>query len=223
MSQTLWNQVDDYFAQLLIPADEPLDATMRSCTAAQLPPISVAPNQGKLLNLLARLRGAKKILEIGTLAGYSSIWMARALPPGGKLITLEVDPRHVAIARENLDRAGLAAAVEIRLGRALDLLPALADEAPFDLIFIDADKPSNAEYFAWAVKLARPGTLIIVDNVVRSGGVVDAGSTDAGVQGVRRMMQAVAAEKRVSATALQTVGGKGYDGLLLALVNPDQT
>ncbi len=219
MSQSLWNQVDQYFANLLLPPDPALDAVMQSCAVERLPAISVAPNQGKLLHLLARIQGAKKILEIGTLAGYSTIWMGRALAPGGKLITLEIDPRHAAIAQQNIDRAGLTAAVEIRIGAALELLPGVASQAPFDLVFIDADKASNAEYFAWAVKLSRPGTLIVIDNVVRSGAVIDAASADAGVQGARRLMQAVSAEKRVSATAIQTVGSKGYDGLLVGVVN----
>jgi predicted O-methyltransferase YrrM len=219
MPELLWTQVDDYFAKLLLPPDDVLDAVMQSCAAEKLPPISVAPNQGKLLQMLARIHGAKKILEIGTLAGYSTICMARALPPAGKLITLEIDPRHAAIARHNIARAQLAATVEVRVGRALDLLPALTAEGPFDLIFIDADKPSNPDYFQWALKLSRPGTLLIIDNVVREGAVINPASPDANVQGVRRLAQAMAGETRITATALQTVGSKGYDGLIFALVN----
>jgi predicted O-methyltransferase YrrM len=219
MSQQLWNQVDEYFAGALHPDDPALAGVLAACQANHLPPISVAPNQGRFLHVLARICGARKILEVGTLAGYSAICMARALPAGGRLISLEIDPRHAAIARENIARANLAAVAEVRLGRAIDLLPALQSEAPFDLIFIDADKPSNADYFHWALKLSRPGTLILIDNVVREGAVVDAASGDSGVQGTRRVVAAVAAEKRVTATALQTVGSKGYDGLLLAVVN----
>jgi len=220
MSQNLWSQVDRYFADQLHPEDAALAAVLASCEANHLPPISVAPNQGRLLQLLALACGARRILEVGTLAGYSTICMARALPAGGKLISLEIDPRHAGIALENVGRAGLADKVEIRLGRALDLLPGLAGEGPFDLVFIDADKTSNPEYFAWAVKLSRPGTIIVIDNVVREGKVIDAHSKDQSVQGVRRLTAAVAAEKRVRATTLQTVGSKGYDGLIIAMVLP---
>jgi predicted O-methyltransferase YrrM len=183
----------------------------------------VAPNQGKLLQLLARMQGARSILEIGTLGGYSTIWLARALPPGGRLITLEADPKHAEVARANIARAGLDEMVELRLGRALDTLPALHREnrGPFDLIFIDADKPGYPDYFPWALKLSRRGSLIVADNVVRKGAVADANSVDPMVQGVRRFTELVAAEPRVSATAIQTVGSKGYDGLAIVLVTAD--
>jgi predicted O-methyltransferase YrrM len=176
-----------------------------------------------LLHLLARAQGAQSILEVGTLGGYSTIWLARALAPGGRLITLESEAKHAEVARANLARAGVAGFVELRLGRALDTLPIIAAErrGPFDFIFIDADKPSNPEYFTWALRLARRGSLIIVDNVIRDGAVVDAGSTDLNVQGVRRLHEMIAAERRVSATAIQTVGGKGYDGFTVALVVAD--
>jgi len=220
MTQTTWQAVDDYFNHLLIPPDEALEAALKASTAAGLPEIQVAPNQGKFLHLLARLMQAKKILEIGTLGGYSAIWLARALPADGRLISLEIDAKHAEVARANLARAGLSGVVEVRVGRAIDSLPQVAAEGhgPFDLIFIDADKPSNPDYFQWALKLARPGTLMIVDNVVRNGAVADAASTDPNVHGVRQLAEMLAAERRVSATALQTVGSKAYDGLLLALV-----
>jgi len=223
MNDDAWAAVDAYLFDTLVQGDAALAAALALGAAAGLPDISVTPNQGKLLHLLARAQGAKRILEIGTLGGYSTIWLARALPPGGRLVTLEVDPRHAAVARENLDRAGVADVVEIRLGPALDILPRLAAEgaAPFDFIFIDADKPSNPDYFAWALRLARRGSLIVVDNVIRDGAVIDAASTDPAVQGVRRLNELIAAEPRVSATAIQTVGGKGYDGFALALVVAD--
>lgn len=223
MDQTLWTAVDDYFAALLIPPDPALDAALQATLDAGMPQINVAPNQGKLLHLLALARGARAILEVGTLGGYSTIWLARALPPGGRLITLEADPGHAAVARANLARAGLSDAVEVRLGPALETLPRLEAEGqgPFDLVFIDADKPSTAAYFAWALKLTRRGSLIIVDNVVRGGAVINAESPDASVQGVRRFNAALAAEPRVSATAIQTVGSKGYDGLAIAVVVAD--
>ena len=188
---------------------------------AGLPAISVSPNQGRLLHILALSHGARNILEIGTLGGYSAIWLARALPPGGRLITLEADPHHAEVARANLARAGLAEVADVRLGKALDTLPQLAAEGhdPFDLVFIDADKVNTAAYFAWALKLTRRGSLIITDNVVRDGAVLDAASHDASVQGVRRFLEAMAAEPRVVATAIQTVGSKGYDGLAFAVVS----
>jgi predicted O-methyltransferase YrrM len=223
MSQERWTAVDRYITDLLVPPDPALEAALQASAAAGLPAISVSPSQGKLLQLLARLQGARAILELGTLGAYSTIWLARALPPGGRLVTLEADPRHAEVARANLARAGLADAVELRLGRGLDTLPLLAAEGagPFDLIFIDADKPSIPEYFAWALRLSRRGSLIVVDNVVRDGEVVDAGSADPNVQGVRRFNELLAAEPRVSATTLQTVGSKGYDGLTFALVTAD--
>ncbi len=225
MSQEQWTAVDRYITDMLVPRDEALDAALAASVEAGLPPISVAPNQGKLLNLIARMQGAKTILEIGTLGGYSTIWLARALPPGGRLVTLEYDPRHADVARVNIARAGLSHLVDIRVGRAIDTLPKLATEGrgPFDLTFIDADKQSTAEYFAWAVTLSRPGSVIIVDNVVRDGAVADAATTDASVQGVRRGYEAMAAESRVSATAIQTVGAKGYDGLAIAVVRAGDT
>lgn len=218
--QTLWNAVDAYFAQTLLAADDALEAALADSAAAGLPPIQVAPNQGKLLHLLARMMRARNILEIGTLAGYSAIWLARALPAGGRLVTLECDARHAEVARRNLTRAGVGELVELRLGRALDVLPRLEQErrGPFDLVFIDADKPSNADYFGWALRLARVGSLIVVDNVVRDGRIADAASEDADVQGVRRLLERLSGEPRVSATAIQTVGCKGHDGLALALV-----
>ena len=211
-----WAEVDAALAALLAPPDEVLDAALAASAAAGLPAHDVSPLQGKLLELLARLQGARAILELGTLGGYSTIWLARALPPGGRLVTLEADPRHAEVARANLARAGLAAAVEVRVGPALETLPSLA--GPFDLVFIDADKRSNPEYLAWALELTRPGSLIVADNVVRGGAVADEGSTDAGVRGVRRFLELVAAEPRLHATAIQTVGAKGYDGFALALV-----
>lgn len=182
--------------------------------------IQVAANQGKLLNLLARLQGARTVLEIGTLGGYSTIWLARALPEGGSVVTLEADPECAEVARRNIERAGLADVVEVRVGPALDTLPLLAEQGygPFDVVFIDADKPSNPDYLAWSLKLTRPGSLIVADNVVRDGEVADAASEDPKVRGVRRFTELVAAEPTLTATALQTVGTKGYDGLLMALV-----
>ena len=223
MAQEQWTAVDGYLTGLLVPSDPALDAALQASAAAGLPPIHVAPNQGKLLHLLARLQGARAILELGTLGGYSTIWLARALPQGGRLITLEADPRHAEVARVNIARAGLAHVVELRLGPALNTLPQLAAEGrgPFDLIFIDADKPGYPDYFAWALRLSRRGSLIVADNVVRNGAVVDAASSDPNVQGVRRFNELLAAEPRVSATAIQTVGSKGYDGLAFALVIAD--
>ncbi|NOG51579.1 MAG: O-methyltransferase [Chloroflexi bacterium] len=220
MTQELWTAVDDYVQRMLIAPNPVLDAALVSSAEAGLPDIQVAPNQGMLLHLLARMQHPKRILEIGTLGGYSTIWLAMALAPGGRLITLEYEPRHAQVAQENIARAGLADRVEIRVGRALDSLARLAAEGldSFDLIFIDADKPNNPDYFRWALSLSRPGTAIIVDNVVRDGRVVDDASTDGSVRGVREMFDVIAAEPRVDATAIQTVGVKGYDGLLLALV-----
>jgi len=223
MTQELWTTVDAYFNHLLIPPDSVLEAALSDSQAADLPAINVAPNQGKLLQLLAQIQGAHSILEIGTLGGYSTIWLARALPEDGHLISLEISPKHAEVARKNIQRAGLADQVEVRLGKAVDSLAQLQSEGhdPFDLIFIDADKPSNADYLAWALKLSRRGTLIIVDNVVRKGAVVDAASEDPNVQGVHRLADMMAAEPRLSATALQTVGSKGYDGFIMAVVTAD--
>jgi caffeoyl-CoA O-methyltransferase len=224
MTQEQWTAVDRYITDLFVPSDPALDAALRATADAGMPLINVAPNQGKLLHILALASGARAILEIGTLGGYSTIWLARALPADGRLITLEAEPKHAAVARANIARAGLAHIVDVRLGRALDTLPQLAAEGrgPFDLVFIDADKPNTAAYFAWALKLTRRGGLIITDNIVRGGAVIDEGSANASVQGVRRFNAALAAEPRVSATAIQTVGSKGYDGLAIAVVTADQ-
>ena len=218
--ETKWTAVDGYLTGLFVPPDAVLDAALQASRAAGLPSIHVSPNEGKLLHLLARVQGAQKILEIGTLGGYSTIWLARALPPGGKLITLEFNPMHADVARANIAAAGLADRVEIRVGRAIDTLPQLQSEraGPFDLIFIDADKPSNPDYLTWSLRLARVGTLIIADNVVRRGEVLDAVTGDTSVRGIRRFNEMLAREPRVSATAIQTVGGKGHDGFALALV-----
>jgi predicted O-methyltransferase YrrM len=220
MAEEIWSKVDRYINDKLAPSDAALLTALQRSESAGLPAISVSPSQGKLLHLLAKSQGALAILEIGTLGGYSTIWLARALPAKGRLITLEADPKHAAVGRENIAGAGLSGIVEVRLGRAIDSLPKLAaeGEGPFDLIFIDADKPGYPDYFAWAIKLSRRGTLIVADNVVRKGAVIDAASDDPGVQGMRRFFDAVAAEPRVTATAIQTVGSKGYDGLLLAFV-----
>ncbi|MFE4366844.1 O-methyltransferase [Streptomyces sp. NPDC056835] len=220
MSQEQWNAVDRYFTDQLAPADEALSAALAANDAAGLPAIGVAPNQGKFLQLLARIQGARTVLEIGTLGGYSTIWLARALPEDGKLISLEYDPRHAEVARANLAHAGLDKIAEVRTGPALETLPVLVAEGagPFDLVFIDADKQNNPHYVEWALKLTRPGSVIIVDNVVRNGAVSDADSTDASVQGTRRAIELLAEHPRLSATAVQTVGSKGYDGFALAHV-----
>ena len=219
--QDQWTAVDEYLTDLLVPTDPVLEAALKDSDAAGLPAISVTPTQGKLLWLFARLVGARKILEVGTLGGYSTIWLARALPKDGRLITIEASPEHAEVASANLKRAGLDDRIELRIGRGLDLLPNLASEgvAPFDLIFIDADKVSTADYFVWALKLSRPGTLIITDNVIRKGAIVDAKSRDSSVVGMRRFFELLAKEKGVSATAIQTVGSKGYDGFAIAIVN----
>jgi predicted O-methyltransferase YrrM len=216
-----WAAVDEYLSERLAPGEAALTDALAANAAAGLVAADVSPAQGRLLELLARLCGARAILEIGTLGGYSTIWLARALPPDGRLITLEVNPKHAEVAQDNIAAAGLADRVELRIGPAIETLPKLAAEGlgPFDLIFIDADKPSNAEYFVWALELSRPGTLIIVDNVVRSGEVVDPDNHDPRTLGVHRLNDVIAAEPRVSATAVQTVGRKGHDGFVLALVN----
>jgi predicted O-methyltransferase YrrM len=218
--QDQWSAVDSYIADLFLAPDPALEAALASSAAAGLPAISVSPTQGKLLHLLARVQGARRILELGTLGGYSTIWLARALPPDGRVISLEVNPKHAEVAHANLARAGLTDVVEIRLGPALDTLPQLVSEGrgPFDLIFIDADKPGYAGYLKWSLKLARKGTLIIADNVVRKGAVADPESKDENVQGIRKFNEILAAEKRVTTTVIQTVGSKGYDGLALILV-----
>lgn len=223
MTQDRWSAVDEYLSGQLVPAEEALESALRASAEAGLPPISVSPSQGKLLNLLARAQGARRILEIGTLGGYSSIWLARALPPDGHLITLEADSRNAEVARENLALAGLAGVTEVRVGRAQETLPHLiaAGAGPFDLIFIDADKAGYPDYLRWSLDLARPGTVIIADNVVRDGAVADPVNDDPSVRGVRRFIELLAAEPRVSATAIQTVGSKGYDGFALAVVVAD--
>ncbi|WP_448544287.1 O-methyltransferase [Roseiflexus sp.] len=214
-----WIAVDEYITGLF-PSDPALEMVLQATRAAGMPQINVSPVQGRLLHVLALTCGARMILEIGTLAGYSAIWMARALPADGKLITLESDPKHAEVAQANIARAGLADRIEVRLGVALDVLPQLAAEGkgPFDLIFIDADKTNLTTYFEWAVRLARPGSLIITDNVIRHGEVLDESSVDASLQGVRRFNQALAADRRVTATIVQMVGIKGYDGMALAVV-----
>ena len=220
MSQEQWSAVDRYITDKLFAADAALDAALRASTDAGLPAISVSPPQGKMLHLLALSHGARTILEIGTLGGYSTIWLARALPLSGRIVTLEYEPKHAEVARANFVRAGVADKIELRVGAALETLPLLAAEKrqPFDFIFIDADKENYPGYWEWALKLSRPGTLIIADNVVRKGEVIDPHSTDPRVQAVRRLHDLIAAEPRVSATTIQTVGSKGYDGFTLALV-----
>jgi predicted O-methyltransferase YrrM len=223
MSQEQWSAVDQYLGDLLAPSDPALEQALAASAAAGLPAIHVSPTQGKLLSLLVRSLQARQVLEIGTLGGYSAIWLARALPPDGRLITLEAKPLHAEVARKNIERAGLSGVVEIRLGPALSTLSELAAEglAPFDLVFIDADKPAYVDYLDWALRLTRRGSLIVADNVVRKGAVADPADNDERVVGVRRFLQRLAAEPRVSATAIQTVGGKGYDGFALALVTAD--
>ena len=222
MTQERWTAVDSYISDLFIPPDSALEAALKSSAEAGLPSIQVSAAQGKMLHLLARAVGARKILEIGTLGGYSTIWLARSLPGGGRLITLEAEPKHADVAKANIARAGLSERVELRLGRAQDTLPQLVAEGrgPFDFIFIDADKPGYAGYLDWSLRLARPGTLIIADNVVRKGQVAEASAGDANVEGIRAFNSALAAEKRVTATQIQTVGSKGYDGFALIVVNP---
>lgn len=221
MNQEQWTAVDLYINQMLVPSDAALEAAIEASERAKLPAIAVTANQGKLLHILARLVNARNILEIGTLGGYSTIWLARALAARGRVITLEIDPKHAEVAKANVSRAKLEKFVEVRLGPALDSMKKLAKEKrkPFDLIFIDADKSNIPDYFKWSLKLSRPGSVIVVDNVVRKGAVLDAGSSDADVQGVRRFNEVLAKEKRVTATTIQTVGSKGYDGFTIALVN----
>jgi predicted O-methyltransferase YrrM len=221
--QKKWTEVDDYIASLLIPPDAALDGALKASDEAGLPSINVSANQGKLLMLFARMLNARNILEIGTLGGYSTIWMARGLAEGGRLITLEYEAKHAEVAMANLVRAGLSDRVEIRVGRAGDTLPKLVEEGrgPFDLVFIDADKQGYTEYLEWSMKLSRRGTVIIADNVVRNGAIIDPASSDEMVQGIRRFNRALAAEKRLSATEIQTVGSKGYDGLAIATVMAD--
>jgi predicted O-methyltransferase YrrM len=220
MSQELYNSVDAYLNQALIPPDPVLDSVIQSGEAAGLPNIAVTPTLGKFVQLIAQLLQAKEILEIGTLAGYSTIWLARALPADGHLITLEYDPRHAEVARANFLRAGVQHLIELRVGKALDTLPQVAKShpSPFDLIFIDADKENNPAYFEWALKLSRPGTVIIVDNVVRDGEVLDANTKDPSIRGVQQLLALLHNHPRVRCTALQTVDAKGHDGFAFALV-----
>jgi predicted O-methyltransferase YrrM len=215
MSQELWTAVDRYFTDLLVPSDPALNRALEASAEAGMPAIAVSPTQGKLLMLLAQIQGARNILEIGTLGGYSTIWLARGLAAGGRLITLEANAKHAEVARANIARSGLEHVVDVRLGKALDTLPQLVSEAPFDMIFIDADKAAYPEYLSWAIKLSRSGSLIVADNVVRNGAVIDESSGDPNVEGVRRFNELLAAERRVSATAIQMVGSKGYDGFVV--------
>jgi predicted O-methyltransferase YrrM len=221
MDQETWTAVDGYLAEKLIPSDPALDSAQAATAAAGMPAISVSPTQGKLLELLAMTLRAESILEIGTLGGYSTIWLARGLAPGGKIITLEKEPKHADVALANIARAGFAEVVELRVGSALDTLPKIAgeDHEPFDLIFIDADKQNIPAYFDWAVTLAHAGSMIIVDNVVRDGDVINADTDDTGTQGVRRFFDRVSTSALVTSTAIQTVGVKGYDGFTLSIVN----
>ncbi|MCA1220737.1 O-methyltransferase [Streptomyces sp. 8L] len=220
MTEARWTAVDDYFSAQLVPEDEALESALRVSREAGLPPINVAPNQGKLLHLIAQIHGARRILEIGTLGGYSTIWLGRALPDGGHLVSLEADPVHADVARRNLAHAGLAGRTEVRVGAALDTLAALVEEGvdPFDLVFIDADKPNNPHYLEWALRLTRPGSVIIGDNVVRGGAVADGDSAHPAVRGIRDFLELMGRNPRLSATAVQTVGMKGYDGFSLARV-----
>jgi predicted O-methyltransferase YrrM len=224
MTQEKWTAVDRYITDMLLPHDPILDAVLQASDAAGLPSINVSPTQGKLLMLFALINQAQNILEIGTLGGYSTIWLARALPTDGRLITLESNAEYAEIARSNIAHAGLTNVVDIRIGKAIETLPKLADESchPFDLVFIDADKPSNPEYLAWALKLSRKGSIIITDNVVRDGAVIEADSNDPKVQGVRHFMEMLQTEPRVSSTVIQTVGSKGYDGFAIAVVTSDR-
>jgi len=220
MTRDRWAAVDRYLAAAFVHRDAGLDAAAAAREAAGLPPVDVSPGEGKLLYLLARVREARAILEVGTFAGYSTTWLARALPPDGRLVTLEIDPARAALARANVARAGLATRVDMRVGPALDTLPRLAAEGagPFDLIFLDADKRNNPGYLEWSLRLARPGTLIVADNIVRGGAVADPETRDPDALGVRRFNEMVAADPRLAAAAMQTVGAKGWDGLALVLV-----
>lgn len=219
--QEKWRQVDDYFTEQLLPSDTVLDQVLKHNEEAGLPAIDVSPSQGKMLHLLARMQGARRILEIGTLGGYSTIWLARALPADGQLITLELSPQHAEVAQRNLTLAGLDHKVDIRIGNALDSLAVMEKEkiAPFDLIFLDADKPNNPHYLKWALAFARPGTVLIADNVVRGGEVANPDSTDPSVEGTQLFFDLLRRLPQVSATAIQTVGSKGYDGFVLAIIN----
>ena len=221
MASGIWGRVDDYIADRLVQQDAALADALAANAAAGLRPIDVSPAQGKFLHLLVRMTGARRVLEIGTLGGYSTIWMAKALPAGGSLVTLEYEPRHAEVARRNIERAGYSDRVEVRVGAAADTLPALAAEQPqpFDFVFIDADKPNNTNYLDWAIRLGRPGTVIVLDNVVRDGEVANSGSRDPNVLGSRNAFDLIAANPRLSATALQTVGSKGYDGFAVMVLD----
>jgi predicted O-methyltransferase YrrM len=221
MNQELWTAVDNYISDLFIPSDPILERALKVSDAVGLPGYNVSPTQGKLLQILAQIQGAKNILEIGTLGGYSTIWLARALPAKGHLLSLEVNPKHVKIARDNIKRAGLSYKVKVRLGKALDTLPKLVAEGcnPFDLIFIDADKENSSAYFSWALKLSRPGSLIIIDNVIRHGEIINTKSDDNGVQAIRRLNELLAAKPNVNVIEIQIVGIKGYDGFAIVRVN----
>jgi predicted O-methyltransferase YrrM len=220
MTQDLWTSVDDYIGEMLVKQDASLDAVVAASDAGGLPPIQVSPPQGKFLAMLVTLMGARNILEVGTLGGYSTIWMARAVPEGGKVVTLEIDQKHADVAARNFEKAGVSDRVELHVGNARETLPKLIAKGygPFDLSFIDADKVSNPDYFGWALEMSRPGSVIIVDNVIRDGKVVDASSDDPSVKGVRRLNELMAGNPRIDATALQTVGVKGYDGFSIAMV-----
>ncbi len=220
MNERQWSAVDAYFTDTIVEQDGALEAALAANAAAGLPRIDVSPPHGKLLYLLARISGAVRALEIGTLGGYSTIWIARALPPNGRLVTLEAAEKHAAVARQNIARAGLSDRVELRVGAALDNLPKIEAEGldPFDFVFIDADKSNNANYLSWALRLSRQGTMIVVDNVVREGAIADGAASDPGTVGVRRMFEWMAREPRLQATAIQTVGAKGWDGFALAIV-----
>ena len=216
----VWQHVDDYFMNKLLPENEHLNAVLQANKAAGIPEIDVSPTQGKLLYLLAKMKGAANILEIGTLGGYSSICLAQALPPEGKIVTLEINEEYASVAKQNIENAGYEQQVEVIAGNALDTLPNLKKaELLFDFIFIDADKPNNPAYLQWALKLAHPGAIIIADNVVRNGAVTDENSEDERVRGVQKFMDLLKEYPRIEATAIQTVGMKGYDGFVLAIVN----
>ena len=220
MSQEQWSTVDSYFDGLFAPPDEVLTAAQQATVDAGLPAMAVSPSQGKLLYVLARMNNVRSILEIGTLGGYSTIWLARALPADGKLITLEIDPAHAKVARSNIERAGFGAKVDVRLGKAIESLPKIYEEGvgPFDLVFIDADKVSTPDYLTWAFRLTKPGSVIIIDNVVRNGAVADPTNTDQHVNGVQKALAMLAADERVVSAATQTVGSKGYDGFAIAFI-----
>lgn len=220
VSEDTWAAMDHYVIEKLVPSDAALEAALRDSAKAGLPAINVSPPQGKLLHILARTQAARRILEVGTLGGYSTIWLARGLEKGGRVTTLELDADHAKVAKKNIERAGVGKVVDIRLGRAIETLPKLLKEkaGPFDLVFLDADKPSNPEYFEWSLKLSRKGTIIVIDNVVRNGVVLDEKTTNEEAKGIRRMNDLLSREKRVVATTIQTVGMKGYDGFTIALV-----